>query len=51
MQTFKNLDKNCDGYLSKTELIDGFIKIFKNTDKAKKEVEKIMNNLKLSEND
>jgi len=36
MLTFKNLDKNCDGLLSKNELVDGFIKIYKNTDTAKK---------------
>ena len=45
---FKAFDKNHDGILSKDELIQGFIQVFENKERAALEVEFILSKLDLN---
>eukprot|EP00828_Plagiopyla_frontata_P034675 TRINITY_DN4518_c1_g2_i1.p3 TRINITY_DN4518_c1_g2~~TRINITY_DN4518_c1_g2_i1.p3 ORF type:complete len:175 (+),score=15.75 TRINITY_DN4518_c1_g2_i1:312-836(+) len=42
MKAFQSMDKNGDGLLSKQELIEGFIKLYRNKNLAEQAVENIM---------
>ena len=44
-QTFKALDKNADGKLSKEELVEGYTKMYGDPDRAAREVELVMANV------
>jgi calcium-dependent protein kinase len=41
-RTFKAMDKNSDGQLSREELIEGYTAIFKDAERTAREVDKIM---------
>lgn len=49
-KTFKALDKNGDGKLSRQELIDGYTQTFKSEELAKAEVDKIMKEIDVDNN-
>lgn len=42
---FKTLDTNGDGHLSIEELVEGYKKLYKSEEEAKREVEKLMANM------
>ena len=50
-QTFMALDKNADGKLSKGELIEGYTTIYGNAERAKKEVDIIMDQVDSDHNE
>lgn len=50
LRTFRNLDLNQDGQLSKDELISGYERIFGNKERAVLEVERIMKNVDNNQN-
>jgi len=49
-EAFKALDKDNNGTISKNELIEGYILVYKNEQRAKEEVERIMRRIDVNQN-